>query len=340
MTRSIAYLSRTAGRHDDSIVAALRSSGDRVEVLAPGRPEDAIDALRSGPAPDLVVAGPLTDALPLATKAAVAPVLGMSWAFDVLIETRDPAVRDGTARALDRTRWVHTDCAAVRAEVVALGFPEDRVSVAAWGIDLGFFRRADGTRREVRRRLGVPDDAVVVLSNRSWEPVYDIETVVRGVARARRRHPELLLVLAGAGSQADAIAGEVADHELGDACRTPGVLGRPELLAWLQAADVFVSAAHSDGASLSLLEALACEVTPVVADVGGNAELIGSDDVGRLFRVGDAEHLADRLEEVLAPDFAQAGHGERLRARARERGDGPRNTGLLLAAVRTAAVQP
>jgi glycosyltransferase involved in cell wall biosynthesis len=91
-----------------------------------------------------------------------------------------------------------------------------------------------------------------------------------------------------------------------------GARPHEELPDTLRRADVYVSAALSDGASASLLEALASGLVPVVTDIPANRGWLAPGESGLLFPPGDEAALAAALERALG-DAA-------LRARAREAG--------------------
>jgi glycosyltransferase involved in cell wall biosynthesis len=63
----------------------------------------------------------------------------------------------------------------------------------------------------------------------------------------------------------------------------------------LQEAEVFVMASHSEGTSMSLLEAMACGCCPVVTAVGGNPSVLGAQLAHRLVSPGDPIALATAL---------------------------------------------
>ena len=316
----LTYVSRSRGAHDERFVAALRHGGHRVAVagLDEVTPEGA----------DLIVAGPLTDATPAAV-ATGAPVLGIAWGFDVLVEARDPALRDRAAAAVTACAGVHVDCEALRREVVALGADPAGVSIAPWGIYTDFFTPGPAPEG-LRERHGLGPDDVVVLSTRSWEELYAVPLVIEGVARARDADPRLRLVLAGEGSLADTIRDQIDTRGLAPVTVTPGRLDPAGVRDWLRAADVYVGAATSDGTSLSLLEALACGVPAVVPDLGGNPEWVDGVVAGRTYPPGDAGALAAALTAVAG---SGAGGATERRAEVLARGHWPTNRRLFLDAV-------
>jgi len=90
----------------------------------------------------------------------------------------------------------------------------------------------------------------------------------------------------------------------------------PELLA---RADVFVLSSRSEGAPLSILEAMAAGLPVVASDVGGVGELVVDGETGLLVPHGDAAGLARALARVLDDRALRARLGAAGRARARER---------------------
>ena len=62
-----------------------------------------------------------------------------------------------------------------------------------------------------------------------------------------------------------------------------------------RSADLYLSASHSDGSSVSLMEALACGRPVLVSDIPGNREWIENSPAGWLFPDGDDAALAEGI---------------------------------------------
>ena len=118
----------------------------------------------------------------------------------------------------------------------------------------------------LRERLGW-QGAFTILSLRSWEPVYGVDVVLRGFARAAKADPRLRLFLLGGGSLAGQIQGLLQQEGLHERVRLGGQVSQAALPGYYRAADLYVSASHSDGSSVSLLEALASGVPALVSDI-------------------------------------------------------------------------
>ena len=75
---------------------------------------------------------------------------------------------------LKRANLITCDAFHMRDEVVALGVDEGKIELINFGIDSERFRKRT-VNQEIRQQLDV-NDAPTVISLRSFEPVYDVET--------------------------------------------------------------------------------------------------------------------------------------------------------------------
>jgi glycosyltransferase involved in cell wall biosynthesis len=82
---------------------------------------------------------------------------------------------------------------------------------------------------------------------------------------------------------------------------------------------LYISASHSDGTSISLLEAFACGIPAIVSDIPGNQEWVTPGENGWLFPDGDAEALASVILNAVEQrqTLPEMGRNARLLAEAR-----------------------
>jgi glycosyltransferase involved in cell wall biosynthesis len=71
----------------------------------------------------------------------------------------------------------------------------------------------------------------------------------------------------------------------------------------LSAADVFVLATRNEGWANVFLEAMACGLPVVTTDVGGNAEVVSSDDLGAIVPFGDSAQLLQAIDAALQREW-------------------------------------
>jgi glycosyltransferase involved in cell wall biosynthesis len=118
------------------------------------------------------------------------------------------------------------------------------------------------------------------------------------------------------------VAGDGQERERLSGSRPPGAffLGWRDDIDELHAAfSLFTMASHSEGTSISLLEAMSAGLCPVVTDVGGNGAVLGPELAHRLVPAADAGALADAWRVALLDFRARAADAEVARERV-ERG--------------------
>jgi glycosyltransferase involved in cell wall biosynthesis len=280
--------------------------------------------------PDVVHAGSIQTAALVAALSGFRPLVSMSWGSDLLKDAdRSSLWRWATRFTLRRSSVLVGDCQAVQRKAESLGFPADRVVLFPWGIDLQQFTPGDAS--EFRERQGW-QDAFVLLSLRSWESIYGVDVLVKAFARAAQAAPQLRLMLLGGGSQATALRQILIQNDLLDRVYYGGQVGQAHLPEIYRAADLYISASHSDGSSVSLMEALGCGRPVLVSDIPGNCEWITPGEQGWLFPDGDVAALADAMLNALRSQERLAGMGRAARRLAEQRADWNQNFQKLLSA--------
>ena len=246
--------------------------------------------------PELVHAGPVQGPAFLAALAGSRPLVTMSWGSDLLWKARRGLGRWKARLTLTRSDVLVCDSESVRQRAGELGMPPERTVAFPWGVDLEHF--SPGPASELRRELGWENE-FVVLSTRSWEPLLGIEVLIEGFVRAAAGCPELRLLLVGSGSLETEIKNRIA---LGGAEHQVHFVGQVEyarLPEIYRAADLYLSASHSDGSSVSLLEAMACGLPVLVSDIPGNREWVVPAGNGWWFDDWSPADLSRQLVEAL-----------------------------------------
>lgn len=277
--------------------------------------------------PDLLHAGPLQTAGLLAALSGFQPLVSMSWGYDLLIDAqRSPLWRWATRFTLRRSTAFVGDCDTIRNLAVQYGMNPQRIVTFPWGVDLNHFSPGNS---HIRARLGWGDDVTVLLWTRGWSALYGVEEFVKAFARLAAHTPNVRLLMLGGGEQAPLVRRILAPY-IGQV-HFPGHIKQADLPDYYRAADLYVSASHSDGSSISLLEAFACGIPALVSDIPGNREWI-APEVGALFPLGNAAALADALETLLAQKAALPQMGRAARTLAETRANWTQNFPQLLQA--------
>ncbi len=274
--------------------------------------------------PDLVHAGPIQTCAFLAALAGFHPLLGMSWGYDLLQDAhRDPWWSRVTRYTLRRCAWFVADAEVTRRTAVGFGMREDRTTIFPWGVDLEHF-----SPPSTRARGGT----FTLFCNRTWEPLYGVDVVVRAFAQIAPTHPELGLILLGSGSQAASLRKTLLNAGVLEQVYFGGNVPQRELPGWYHRADLYLSASHVDGSSVSLMEALACGLPVLVSDIPGNREWVKEGENGWLFKDGDSGDLAAKILRACDDRQALTAMGRRARAGAEARADWKKNAASLMQA--------
>ena len=242
--------------------------------------------------PDVIHSGPLTDCSYLAAKAGLHPHVAMSWGFDLGREIDTiPGAEERTKFALSQADWFLGDCYVELDKAAELGYDRERAAIFPWGIDVERFSPKEGS---IRNNISEKGD-FLILSLRTMEPNYDVETVVRAFLKAVKTQPEMRLVLLGDGSQMPVLKEIAARDKNGDRISFLGRQPNDMLVEYYRSCDLYVSASIVDGSSVSLLEAMGCGLPVLMSSIPGNLEWVKDGENGLLFPVKDVDLLADKM---------------------------------------------
>jgi glycosyltransferase involved in cell wall biosynthesis len=171
-------------------------------------------------------------------------------------------------------------------------------------------------RHELRARLGLPRDRTLILYAGRLSRAKGIDMLVSAWPALLGRHPELFLVIVGAGGGSfddceQDLRDFVVQRGLEGSVHFAGLSSRVE--EFLQAADVFVFPSDYEGFSLGLVEALGSAIPSVVSAVGAAPHLIEHGRTGFLFPPRDPAAMEEAIEECLAKPERWAEIGGRAR---------------------------
>lgn len=211
------------------------------------------------------------------------PWILSTWGSDVMTDPDKSAFhRWRTGFVLRRAAWVTSDAVVMTERIRDFGVPAERILTFPYGVDVAVFRPAESRRASGPR----------IVCNRKLEAVYSVETIIDAFAAVREALPDATLTIAGDGSRGPALRARAQRSPAAGAMTFVGAVDHAHMPALLQAHDVYVSASLSDTTSVSLLEAMACGLFPVVTDIPANREWIADGENGRVVPPGEATKLA------------------------------------------------
>ena len=181
-----------------------------------------------------------------------------------------------------------------------------RIALIGNPVDLSVFHPAHD---HADRRTSTPDGPRRILYTGRIHPEKGLHLLVEAWHRLRARGIDATLRLVGPASVGDGGGGDDYVRRLRDLAgdetlELPGGVADPGALAdELRAADLYCYpsiAARGEASPVAPLEAMACGLPPVVADLPQYAAYIRDDETGLVFRRGEAEiaGLTDCLERL------------------------------------------
>lgn len=182
--------------------------------------------------------------------------------------------------------------AALKADMVALGLPAERIRVHYTGVDLDRFRPV-ADRMAAKAALGV--SGPLLLSVGALIPRKGHDLAIRALAEL----PGVTLMVAGKGPEHGALEALAQRIGVGDRVRLLGPQPHEALPALAAAADVGLLVSASEGLANAWVESLACGTPLVLSDVGGARELVGRPEAGRIVAREPAA-IAEAVRGLLA----------------------------------------
>lgn len=264
----------------------------RVSALLPRRLVRAVEEER----PDVIQLGGTV--FPVQTRLLCAtgiPVLAQDHGGRVPSLPRRPLLRWGLARVAGVMFTARAQAEPLRrAGVLPAGTPVFEVLESS-------ARFTPGDREAARAETGLRGDPCVLWIGRLMADK-DPMTALEGFAKAAQRLPDARLVMAyGEGPMEEAVSGRIAsDPRLRDRVHLLGRVPHARVEGLCRAADLFLTASRREAGGYALLEALACGLPVVAADIPSARRILRDGAVGGLFPAGDAEALAERIAAVAA----------------------------------------
>jgi glycosyltransferase involved in cell wall biosynthesis len=220
---------------------------------------------------------------------------------------------------LKRADRVACNSEVVKKELILLGAMPDKILKIYQGINTSQFspRQADEALKNKLRISGLP----TVICIRHLRPLYNVEMLVNAIPLVLKHTPQVRFVIAGDGVQRSYLENLAASLGASQNINFVGYVLHDELPGYLASADIYVSTSLSDSASLSLQEAMACELVPVVTDLPGNREWINDGENGFIVPQNDHQALAEKIIYLIDNSEIRAKFGKMNRKMIEERAE-------------------
>ncbi len=262
-----------------------------------------------------------------ATAAAAAPRLPLVVSLhgsDVYVAEKLAPARQVARTVFRRARAVTACSSDLARRAIALGADPERIEVVPYGVDVGRFKPDGQARTELRTRVGVGPNRLMLFSAGRLVRKKGFEYLIDAVALIPPSERPVL-VLAGDGDLRAELESRTAAAAIGDSVRFVGNQTQDEVGRWLAAADIVAApsvrddSGNVDGLPNVVLEALASGTPLVTTPAGGIGSVVESGRTGLIVAERDPAGLAAAVGQLAASPDLRSCLGQAARAMVTER---------------------
>lgn len=221
--------------------------------------------------------------------------------FDDVERLNDFAIGKETLKEADKIITVSN---ATKDYVLSLGAKPEKIKVLHNGVDLVRFRPLIGKRAEIRRKLGISQDAIVVLTVRRLVYKNGIDTLIDSANIAVRLNPKVVFLVVGKGPDLNSVQIKIRELGIENNFKLTGFVSDEDLPFYYNASDFFALPSKSgEGLPLVALEAMACGLPVIATNVGGIKEIL-MEDYGKLVPPNRPDTMAKAVLEFSNVDWS------------------------------------
>jgi len=171
---------------------------------------------------------------------------------------------------------------------ISYGANRQKATVFQYGIDLRLFRYSIKNRQHRR-----------FLCTRMLTPQYRTDFIIEAFALLIGKYPDAFLDIVGDGPERNRLEKLVTSKSLESNITFWGKINHSEIARFYSQSSFYITASPTDGLSISLLEAFATGLYPILPDNKSNNSLLELGFSVKLFSLERVSNLADAIEDVL-----------------------------------------
>ena len=268
----------------------------------------------------------------------VARAYGIPWVYEVRGQLADTwaSTRPDAAKNSERYKMFkereafvasHADLVvtlgeAMKAELVSQGIAPEKIMLAPNAVG-GEYLDTPIERKVAREELGLDPELQYVGTVSSLVSYEGLDLLVRAVAELVPHNPRLRLLIVGSGVESNNLVTLTQELGIRDRCIFPGRVPREQARMYHCALNVFVVPRRDLSVTravtpLKPVEALACAVPVVAADLPALRELVQHEETGLLVEPESVEQLANAIQILVEEPLKSNAMGETGRLKVLE----------------------
>ena len=148
---------------------------------------------------------------------------------------------------------------------------------------------------EARERLSLEKDRKIILHISRLYEEKGQKYLIEAIKKILEYQKDVLCIIGGSGPLKDKLERQINDLNLQDHVKLIGFVPDELLSSWMNACDLFVLPSLSEGNPTVMFECLGCGKPFVGTKVGGEPEIIISEDYGLLCEPANPDELAEKI---------------------------------------------
>lgn len=252
------------------------------------------------------------------------PFVLSPWGSDILIEPEKSRMKKIFIKfALKKADLITCDGDNTIEKMIGFGTDSKKIHRIYHGVDSSQFS-PNKTDKKLKEKLGISNSPLII-STRNLDPIYGLETLIKSAPLVLKEIPDAKFIIAGKviydkTVEKDYLKKLAMSLGIIDSIKFVGSILQDELPYYLTSSDVYVSTSLSDGGiAMSTLEAMACELTPIVTDVADNKKWIKNGENGFIMPLKDPNTLAEKIIYLLRNESIRKNFGKICREIVKEK---------------------
>jgi glycosyltransferase involved in cell wall biosynthesis len=238
--------------------------------------------------PDIVHAHFLTSFGLLGALTGYHPFVVTAWGSDLLITPKRSFVYKWLLKfTLKKADLIFADAGFMKEEVLQYEASPEKVLIRPFGVNMEIFNSKTRVYEDRAR--------YVILSMRTLIKNSNVDMIIKAMKILKEKGIDFVLNITNQGTEEQYLRCMACDLGLDSQVNFLGFLKRGDVYRFFDSSDIYLSIPTSDGASVTLLEAMASGLFPIVSDIAANREWIKDGLNGFLVPLNDPITLANRI---------------------------------------------
>ncbi|MBN1214462.1 MAG: glycosyltransferase family 4 protein [Candidatus Lokiarchaeota archaeon] len=220
------------------------------------------------------------------------------WGSDILVfPEQSRNLKKMLMKELQYAEYIHASSFPVKNKIISdYNIEEEKIINIQYGLEKRIVHQL--AAREVKNHL----ETFNIVNYRAAKQIYDNETFIQAAKLSHEQKLPFKFTLITDGSSFPKYQDLLRRYNISN-FDLLHFMPQQELYQIILNYDIFVSCSLSDGLSISLLEAMAAKLYPIVSDIEANRSVISHEVNGMLFQPGNP---ADLIEKLISLYYSQS----------------------------------